>query len=510
MDYIIGMDIGTTSTKAVLYDLEGKALAYSNNLYALYRDTNGMAEEDPDEIFDAVIHGLQEILRKTDFKHGTLRGVSFSSANQSLIALDKDHQPLTRIITWADTRATKYAEELKRNGTGSLLYQHTGTPIHPMSPLCKLLWLKNEHPEIYTKTAYYCGVKEYIFYRLFNVWQIDISVASCTGIFNIFNLDWDNRALELTGVNRNQLPKIVDGYQQTLHMNAEYAKILGYPSDAPFIQGAFDGALSNLGVGAISEGEVAVTIGTSGGVRVVTDHPVIDPKERVFCYALTKKLWVVGGPVNNGGVIFRWARDNLFDAEQNTAALLKIDSYDLLTKIAETVPAGADGLIFLPFLGGERAPIWDADARGTFFGLTQMHTRANMVRAILEGIVYNLYTVLLALEEVVGKPKSIMATGGFTQSPLCRQILADIFETPITIPEDFESSCLGAAVVGMKSLGLVDDLKVVKNFIGKTNTYEPDSNNFKAYRQLVPIYIRLSRQLKSEYQNIADFQRGQA
>ncbi|SYW07521.1 D-gluconate kinase [Oenococcus oeni] len=507
MDYIIGMDIGTTSTKAVLYDLKGKVLAYSNNLYSLYRDSSGMAEEDPNEIFDAVIHGLQEILRKVDLEHGTLHGVSFSSANQSLIALDKDHEPLTRIITWADTRATKYAEQLKKDGTGSILYKRTGTPIHPMSPLCKLLWLKNEVGEVYKKATYYCGVKEYIFYRLFNVWQMDISVASCTGIFNIFNLDWDNKALELTGVEKKQLPKIVDGYQQTFRMNEDYAKVLGYPSDTPFIQGAFDGALSNLGVGAIGNGEVAVTIGTSGGVRVVTDHPVIDSKERVFCYALTKKLWVVGGPVNNGGVVFRWARDNLFDAEKSTAALLKKDFYDLLTDIAKKVPAGSDGLIFLPFLGGERAPIWDADARGTFFGLTQMHTRANMIRAVLEGIVYNLYTVLLALEEVVGKPKYIMATGGFSQSPLCRQILADIFETPITVPEDFESSCLGAAVIGMKSLGLIDDLNVVKNFIGKTNTYKPDSKNFESYRKLIPIYIRLSRQLKSEYKNIADFQK---
>ncbi|MDN6542034.1 MAG: gluconate kinase, partial [Tetragenococcus koreensis] len=187
--------------------------------------------------------------------------------------------------------------------------------------------------------------------------------------------------------------------------------------------------------------------------------------------------------------------------------LLAKDSYDLLTEIAAQVPAGSDGLLFHPFLGGERAPIWDANARGSFFGLTQMHTRAHMVRAVLEGIVYNLYTVLLALEEVLGQPQSILATGGFARSELWRQMLSDVFERPVTIPQAFESSCLGAAVVGMKSIGVIDDLAEVKNFVGETETYAPNPDHFDVYRELVPIYIRLTRQLKTEYQTIAEFQR---
>lgn len=507
MDYMIGMDIGTTSTKAVLYDLKGNVIAYANNLYPLYRDSQGMAEEDPEEIFIAVTKGLHEIIKKADLTQGKLHGVSFSSANQSLIALDANHKPLTRVITWADTRSAAYAETLKASGQGSAIYSRTGTPIHPMSLLCKLLWLKAEQPDIYQQAKYYCGIKEYIFYRLLGVWKMDISVASGTGIFNIFDLDWDQEALALTGVNATQLPAIVDAYEQSQGIKPQLAAEIGLPVDTPFIQGAFDGALSNLGVGAIKPGEVAITIGTSGAVRVITDHPIIDPKERVFCYALTKDLWVIGGPVNNGGVVFRWARDNLFDAEKNTAALLQEDSYNLLTTIAEKVPAGAGGLVFLPFLGGERAPLWDANARGTFFGLTQLHTRANMIRAVLEGIVYNLYTVLLALEEVVGKPNTIMATGGFSQANLCRHILADVFEMPITTPNNFESSCLGAAVIGMKALGLVDDLSEVKAFVGATETFAPQPENFEAYREMMPIYLRLSKQLQNEYDTIAAFQK---
>lgn len=506
MNYIIGMDIGTTSTKAVLYGENGQVYSHANEGYPLYRDATGMAEEDQDEILNAVIKALKQVVSGIDFKRDNLRGVSFSSANQSLIALDKNHQPLTRTQTWGDTRSTKYAEQIKNSPRGQAIYEKTGTPIHPMSLLCKLLWLKNEQPAIYAKAAYYCGIKEYVFYRLFGVWHMDISIASCTGLFNIFDQKWDQEAMDIAGISEEQLPPVVDAYHQFSGLKNEFVAKTGCPTNTTFIQGAFDGALSNLGVGAINEGVVAVTIGTSGAVRIVTNHPVTDPKGRIFCYAVDQKHYVVGGPVNNGGVVFRWARDNLFDAEKSTAELLHENTYDLLTEIASQVPAGSDGLLFHPFLSGERAPIWDANARGSFFGLTQMHTRAHMIRAVLEGIVYNLYTVLLALEEVVGQPKEILATGGFARSQLWRQMLADVFETPVTIPQDFESSCLGAAVIGMRSLGIIDDFAVVKQFIGKTSTYAPDPKNFAVYRELVPIYIRLTRQLKPEYENIARFQ----
>lgn len=280
----------------------------------------------------------------------------------------------------------------------------------------------------------------------------EYSIASATGLFNIFDLDWDEKALQAAGITRNQLPELVDPEYQVTGLNPAYAEVMGIPVDTPFIMGASDGTLSNLGVNAIEPGVVAVTIGTSGAVRVVVDHPVIDEKGRVFCYALTKDKWVIGGPVNNGGIVFRWVRDQLFSPEKVTADLMHADAYDLITKIASEVPAGADGLIFHPYLGGERAPIWDANARGSFFGLTRTHTRAHMARAALEGIVYNLYTVMLALEEVAGKSKEIMATGGFARSALWRQMLADIFESPVTIPQSFESGCLAAVVMAMHSL----------------------------------------------------------
>lgn len=507
MEYIIGADIGTTSTKAVLYDLKGNVKAYANVGYPLYQDTPDMAEEDPEEIFNAVTDVLFQVMRKGDVKPGELKGVSFSSAMHSLILMDENDRPITRVITWADNRAEKYSDELLANGLGKEIYSHTGTPIHPMSPLSKIIWLRNEHKDLFDKTKKFIDIKTYIYFRMFQEYKMEYSIASATGLFNIFNLDWDEQALKVAGITRDQLPELVEPTDTITNMNMTTSKVTSIPMDVPFVFGASDGVLSNLGVNAIDPGVVAVTIGTSGAVRVVVDKPMVDPNGKLFCYALTKDKWVVGGPVNNGGIVFRWVRDQLFEPEKITAEQMKVSTYDILTQIAEKIPAGSDGLLFHPYLGGERAPIWDADARGSFFGLTRQHTRAHMVRSSLEGIVYNLYMVMLMIEGVAGKPKSIQATGGFARSELWRQMLADIFEQDVTIPESFESSCLGAAVLGMYSLGYVDDLSAVKDMVGVTNVHHPKSENFAAYRELLPIWIRLTKTLSTEYSDIAKYQR---
>ena len=504
MDYIIGIDVGTTSTKAVIYDKKGKIYGYANKLYPLIQDNADMAEEDPDVIFKATIAALKEVTGKVD---GKVLGVSWSTQQHSLIALDKDHKPLTNAITWADNRSEKYASAMDKDGSGLELYKRTGLPNHPMGPVYKILWLKNEHPDIYKQTRYWVGLKEYLIYRYFGQLKEEYGMAAATGLFNIHTMDWDEESLKLTGVTRDQLPELVPGTYQVKGLKPEYAQEIGFDADIPFIMGGTDGALSGIGSGAIGDGEVSVTIGTSGVVRTFVDKPQIDPKGRIYCYPVMDGKWIIGGPVNNGGIVFRWVRDNLFAPEKALAKEMGKDPYDLLTEIASQVPAGSDGLIFHPFLGGERAPIWDGNARASFFGLTRQHSRAHMVRAALEGIVYNLYTVELALKEAAGEPKKVMASGGFARSPLWRQMLADIFEEPVTIAESFEAGCLGAMVIGQISLGLADDLSVAKNFVGKTNTYQPDPKTFANYREIMPIYIRLGRKLESEYTAIAEYQR---
>ncbi|WP_251459904.1 gluconokinase [Weizmannia agrestimuris] len=507
MTYYLGVDIGTTTTKSVLFGEKGKVISMHHAGYPLYSPSPQVAEQNPDEIFRAVIDSMKTAIVKSDIDPSEIKLVSFSSAMHSLIAVDKDGKPLTNCITWADARAAKWAKKIKDEWHGQDIYRRTGTPIHPMSPLSKITWLRHEEQELFKKTFKFIGIKEYIFYRFFGQYVIDYSLASATGLFNLHDLDWDKDALHVAGITADKLSKPVPTTFSLTGLAPEYAVETGIPQDTPFVVGASDGVLSNLGVNAIDPGVVAITIGTSGAIRTVTDKPVTDPKGRIFCYALTENHWVVGGPVNNGGMTFRWVRDELAAAEVETAKRLGIDPYEVLTKIAARVAPGSDGLIFHPYLAGERAPIWNADARGSFFGLGLHHKREHMVRAVLEGVIYNLYTVMLALQEMIGIPKKIQATGGFARSDLWRQMLADIFNQEVVVPESFESSCLGAIVLGMYALDEIDDFSVVSDWIGATHTHRPIPENTAVYEEILPIYIRISRLLEGEYTNISAFQR---
>ncbi|HLS10138.1 gluconokinase [Lentibacillus sp.] len=505
--FYLGVDIGTTSTKAVLYQKNGEVKEDHTVNYPLYTPNTLVAEQDPEEIFNAVLTAVREVMRKSNISSDQLRLISFSSAMHSLIALGSDGKLLTNSITWADTRAAEYARKIKEEYSGHDIYLRTGTPIHPMSPLTKLVWMKENKPDILNKAEKFISIKGYVFYKLFGKFVVDYSIASATGLFNLETLDWDDEALKLAGISRDQLSEIVPTTHQLNGINGVHLTYMGIDADVPVVIGASDGVLSNLGVNAVDEGVIAVTIGTSGAIRTVYNEPKTDPKGRIFCYALTENHWVIGGPVNNGGIILRWLRDEFAAAEVETAKRLSIDPYDVLTKIASGVNAGSDGLIFHPFLKGERAPIWDASARGSFFGLSIHHKKEHMVRAVLEGTLYNLYTVLLALEELTGEPKSIQATGGFARSETWRQMMADIFDKPVIVPESFESSCLGAVVLGMYAIGEIDDFSVMSDMVGNTKTHSPDGKASEIYRELLPIYIRLSRMLTEEYESIASFQR---
>lgn len=504
--YMLGIDIGTTSTKAVLFSEQGKVIQQENVGYPLYTPDISTAEQDPEEIFAAVLTAMTKIMKNHSQKK--LSFISFSSAMHSLIAIDDNDQPLTPCITWADNRSEGWAHKIKDELNGHEVYKRTGTPIHPMSPLSKITWIVNDRPEIAAKTKKYIGIKEYIFKKFFDQYVVDYSLASSMGMMNLKNLDWDEEALSIAGITLDQLSKLVPTTEIYTNCNFELAKQIGIDPQTPFVIGASDGVLSNLGVNAIGKGEIAVTIGTSGAIRTIIDQPQTDDKGRIFCYALTDKHWVIGGPVNNGGMVLRWIRDEFAASEVETAKRLGIDPYNVLTKIAERVRPGSDGLLFHPFLAGERAPLWNPDVRGSFFGLTLSHKKEHMIRAALEGVIFNLYTVFLALVECMEGPVTrIQATGGFARSDVWRQMMADIFDLDVVVPESYESSCLGACILGLYATGKIDSFDVASEMIGSTFKHTPEENAATEYRHLVPIFISLSRSLEEDYTRLAKYQR---
>ncbi|MGS0741731.1 gluconokinase [Glaciimonas sp. GG7] len=505
--YMLGVDIGTTSTKAVLFTIAGQVVAQHAVEYPLLSTVADMAEQDPAEIYAAVLTTIAQAISAAQISPEQVVLVSFSAAMHSLIAMDENDQPLTNSITWADNRAGAWANKIRQEMDGHAIYLRTGTPIHPMSPLCKLLWLRHDHAAIFSRSARFVGIKEYVFHRMFGQWLVDHSIASATGMFNLRALEWDSGALALTGVTQGQLSRLVPTTFQLSGMSPMLAQQLGLLTTTPFVIGANDGVLSNLGVNAIAPGQVAVTIGTSGAMRTVVDAPVTDPGGRTFCYALTEKHWVVGGPINNGGSILRWVRDELATDEAAKARQAERDPYEVLMEIAEQVRPGADGLLFHPYLAGERAPLWNADARGSFFGLAMHHGKPQMIRAALEGVIFSLYSILPAVEELIGPTRRMMATGGFARSALWRQMMADIFDREVVVPESVESSCLGAAVLGLYALGRITSLDAIAEMVGSTHRHVPNPANVAIYKKLWPIYAAIPQRLEQQYRELAAFQR---
>jgi gluconokinase len=313
--------------------------------------------------------------------------------------------------------------------------------------------------------------------RLTGELVVDHGMASGTGLWNLAAGDWDEEALEYAGVTREQLPRPVPTTER-LRLSAGGARELGVPADTPLVIGAGDGPLANLGLGAIRPGAVACSIGTSGALRVVADAPRIDERGSVFCYVLAPGRYVIGGAVNNGGVVLDWLGDAIAPDMEPEALL----------EAAGRVPAGSDGVLFLPQLLGERAPRWSGDPRGAYLGLTREHRREHLVRAGIEGVCLQLAVVLASLEQAGVEIGEIRATGGFSRSPLWRAILAAALGRPIGFAGSPEGSSLGAALLGMTAIGMLDSLDRAAELVTVTSTERPEPGDVEVYARRRPVF----------------------
>lgn len=425
----------------------------------------------------------------------------------SLICLNDQHEPISPSITWADGRSVEQANRLKAS-FGKDLYLKTGTPIHPMSPLTKLIWMKETNYEPYHQAAKFVSIKEYLLQKWFGQFIVDYAIASASGLFNIHTFKWEKEALQAAGISKEQLSEPVPSTAICQGLAPELAEQFRLPKDIPFVIGSSDGPLANLGIGAINPGDVAITIGTSGAIRQMSAKPQTDELQEIFCYGVTKDLWIMGGPTNNGGIVFQWLKEVLGEKEVQQALATGGSPYELLTQLAQGVKPGADGLLFLPFLNGERAPYWDANARGSFIGLTLSHQKPHMIRAGLEGVIFSMYSIGEALERLAGSPANIFASGGFARSPLWLQILTDIFGHEVQVPVSHQSSAWGAAWFGLYALGEVSSLSAIKESIPMKETYTPNSVNHDFYNELYQTYSQLYFALKPHFSELATLQRG--
>lgn len=484
--YIIGIDLGTGSAKAIAMDHSGQVIHTSQVTYPTLQPRPGYQEQAPELIWQAFIESISRItsaLRKSP------DAVCLSSAMHSVIPIDKHHNPLMNMIIWADNRSSSVATAIHNSSYGQELYEKTGTPIHAMTPLCKLRWLKEYESEIFSKTAKFISIKEYIWLRMFQQYEVDYSIASATGMMNIEEFNWNDRSLEVSSVREDQLSSLVNTNHHRTCDDVALCSQLGISRDTPVFIGASDGCLANVGSFATGEGYMALTIGTSGAVRVSRKKPMLNFKAMTFNYLLDETTYVCGGPINNGGVALKWYVENLLGKNLENAG----DYAAILGALKETSP-GAGGLIFLPYVLGERAPIWNSNASGVFFGMRGYHTQAHFTRAVIEGISTSLYDIAFNMIETGLDIKQIHVSGGFVHSEQWLQILADMFGKKVCLINTADASAIGAALLAMKDIGMISDYHQLRP--REIKEFHPDPADMASYRGVFLKYRRVYEHVK--------------
>lgn len=473
MAQYVGIDIGTTATKAVVFSDKGQVLFQVTRDYEMYHPQPSWSIQKPAELLDAV----RECIRITT-QNRNIAFISFSSAMHSLLLVDEAGTPLTDCILWADNRAAEQAERLQASPEGLSIYQKTGIPIHSFSPLTKILWFKAQEPCLFQRAHKFISAKEYIWHQLTGAYQIDSSMASGTGLMHLQTLQWDADILDFLGIQPAQLSSIVSPYHCARGLDGQHT----------FIIGAGDGPLASLGTGAMQAGKMALTIGTSGAVRLPVTQPTIDPQMRTQCYHLAGDQYLSLGAVNNGAVVLQWLKESVLRSDV---------AYETLFEQAATIAAGSDGLLFIPYLLGERAPIWDAGAKGSIIGLTINHQQAHFVRAALEGVVFGLRHIaeVLVPDPTALQQIELKVSGGFAKSELWLQVVADVFQMRVALSQTVEGSAWGAVLIGFKSLGieyteLPQDEQV---FLPNPDHAQVYAAAFSRFKQVYPLLNGLAR-----------------
>lgn len=484
--YIIGIDIGTGSTKAVAVTTGGRVIRTVQQFYPTITDGE-KSEQDVEAVFAAFQQCIGQVRAALQQPP---RALSLSSAMHSLLAVDEMGQPLTNAILWSDTRSSKVAAALRASPFGKEIYEATGTPLHSMSPLCKLRWLRESRPDLFARAAKFISIKEYIWHRLFDEYVIDHSMASATGLFNVHTLDWEKAALSIARVQPALLSLPVPVTYTKTGLKPVDAAAMNLPTETCFVVGGSDGVLANLGSLCLLPSQAAITIGTSAAVRITTEKPVVNAAEMIFNYRLDSQTFISGGAINNGGNVFQWLLENLFEGHSGVTGYVQ-----LFAQIA-AVPPGSAGLLFLPYLHGERAPIWDENSSGVYLGIQAVHTLPYFARAAAEGVCFALRQILSSLEQACSIIQQVTVSGGLVRSPVMMQMLADVTGKVVLIQQEDDASATGAAYLAQKLLGIINSYSDLEK--APAEIFRPDAQAVEKYQRLYGIYQRVYPLLKEQ------------
>lgn len=501
MNYLIGIDIGTSATKTVMFNEDGNVISSSSEEYPLYQPQNGWAEQNPIDWYNATINTLKDVISKADIHSDDIKGIGLSGQMHGLVMLDKENAVIRPSIIWCDQRTSKECVEITEKVGEKRLIEITANPALTGFTASKIMWVKNNEPENYARCKHILLPKDYIRFMLTGQYATEVSDASGMQLLDVPNRCWSDEILEKLDIDKSLLGKVYESPEVTGKITKEIAEITGLKEGTIVVGGAGDNAAAAVGTGVVTNGKALTTIGTSGVVYAHSSDITIDPKGRVhtFCCAVPN-CWHVMGVTQAAGLSLKWFRDNFCESYINDAKKQKVDPYYLMDKDAETVPCGSNKLIYLPYLMGERTPHLDPDCRGVFFGLSAMHTKKDMIRAVMEGVSYSLSDCNDILTEMGVSVNEMMACGGGGTSKLWRQMLSDMYECRVNTVDSKEGPALGVAILAGVGAGIYPSVEEACNRIIKTdNTTFPNINNVLEYRKYHKVYKNIYSCLKEQY-----------
>lgn len=498
-NYILAHDLGTTGNKANLFDTAGTIVASTFVGYQTAYPQPNWAEQDPADWRRAVFDSTRQLLAESGTPPEQVAVISFSGQMQGALVVDKDGTPLRPAIIWADQRSTAQADFIRQSCGDAEVYHLTGNQVSPAYTAAKVLWIRDNQPDLYRRTHKVLQAKDYAAFLLTGVFATDYSDASSTQLLDLENRCWAAEILEPLDLPPDLFPELHPSAAVIGSVTAEAAAATGLHPGTPVVIGGGDGACATVGAGAVSEGDIYNYVGSSSWVAMSTQRPVFDPQQRTFdFFHLDPNLYCAIGTMQAAGGAYDWLERLLRDEEQAEP------QYEALSQAAGAVPPGGSGLLFLPYLLGERSPHWNPLARAAFVGLAMPHSRAELVRAVLEGVAFNLRHIVDILRGQGAKVEAMRIIGGGGKSALWRQILADVYNLPILRPSlSAEATALGAAIAGGVGVGLYPDYGVARDLIPVTAAEKPNPDTRPRYEALYELFKESYIALEPIYQKLA-------
>ncbi|MCP4724535.1 MAG: xylulokinase [bacterium] len=510
MAYFLGIDIGTTGAKTVLIDENGTPIARTSTEYELDIPQPGWVEQNPEDWWTATVNNVKTIISGSGISPGEIKGIGLSGQMHGSVFLDKDDNVIRPAILWCDQRTGRECDLISGKIGKSRLIELTCNPALTGFTLPKILWLKDNEPENYEKVRKVLLPKDYIRLKLTGEHATEVSDASGTLMFDVVNRKWSDELIGALDIDREWLPRCYESIEISGKISWSAAEALDLNEGIPVAGGGGDQAAGAVGNGIVEQGIISATLGTSGVVFAHCEEPVMDPEGRLhtFCHAVPGKWHIMGVMLSAGGS-FRWLRDTLCNEEVLEAQLNRSDPYEIMTNSAEKVRIGSEGLIFLPYLTGERTPYPNPKARGGFIGLTVRHKKDHMIRSVMEGVTFGMNDSLKLIRDMKVSIKQIRMSGGGSRSELWRRMQADIYNSETAVINVDEGPAFGAALIAAVGCGHFNSIEeACRNSIKIQNNYTPNAENVEIYRDYYGIYSSLYKKLKMTFSELSDISTG--